>query len=209
MKKLLSLIVVPLIVVFCTACTKTAKDYFNKGQYALSINDYDGAIECYKKVIELDPDFTNVYFYLGNAYFDKGMQEDAIREYKKAITVNPGNGMAHLYLGAVYLEKGLESLAADHFYRAGLLFLKQGDREKALMAYELLKGVNSKEQEQKLYEQLFSEVKHKKSEKSTPINKSRSDKHTTTIGLKREMRSPDRCASNIFCAREDAGSNRL
>ncbi len=63
--------------------------------------------------------------------------------------------MAHLYLGAVYLEKGLESLVADHFYRAGLLFLKQGDREKALMAYGLLKEVNSKEQEQKLYEKLY------------------------------------------------------
>ena len=188
MRKLLSLIGLTLIVMFCTACTKTAEEYFNKGQNALSTGNYDEAIKCYKKTIELDPNFTNVYFFLGNAYFDKGMQEDAIREYKKAITVNPGNGMAHLYLGAVYLEKGLESLAADHFYRAGLLFLKQGDREKALMAYELLKEVNSKEQEQKLYEKLFSEVKQKKSEKSKSINKSRSDKQTTTIGLKREMR---------------------
>ncbi len=188
MRKLLSLIGLTLIVMFCTACTKTAEEYFNKGQNALSTSNYDEAIKCYKKTIELDPNFTNVYFFLGNAYFDQGMQEDAIGEYKKAITVNPGNGMAHLYLGAVYLEKGLESLAADPFYRAGLLFLKQGDREKALMAYELLKEVNSKEQEQKLYEKLYSEVKQKKSEKSKSINKSRSDKQTTTIGLKREMR---------------------
>lgn len=188
MRKLLSLVVVLLIVMFCTTCTKTAEDYFNKGQYALSTGDCDEAIKCYKKTIELDPDFTNVYFFLGNAYFDKGMQEEAIREYKKAITVSPGNGMAHLYLGAVYLEKGLESLAADHFYRAGLLFIKQSDREKALMAYELLKEVNSKEQEQKLYEKLYLGVKQNKSEKSTSINESGSDTQTTTIGLKREMR---------------------
>ena len=185
MRKLLSLIGLILIIMFCTACTKTAEEYFNKGQNALSTSNYDEAIKCYKKTIELDPNFKNVYFFLGNAYFDKGMQEDAIREYKKAITVDPDNGMPHLYLGAVYLEESQESLAADHFYQAGLLFLKQGDREKALMAYELLKEVNSKEQEQKLYEKLYSEVKQKKSEKSKSINMSRSDKQTTTIGLKK------------------------
>ena len=45
-----------------------------------------------------------------------------------------------------------------HFYKAGLLFLTEGDQGNALKAYENLKQTESKELEQRLWEKLNSKT---------------------------------------------------
>ena len=53
----------------------------------------------------------------------------------------------------------MKNVGADHFYKAGLLYLKQGDREGALEIYEGLKLTKSKKLEESLFKQLYPEVK--------------------------------------------------
>ena len=65
-----------------------------------------------------------------------------------------------------YGGKVFFSLSAYHFSRAYLLYLKQGDREGALKAYEGLKATKTKELEQTLFEKLYPEFKQKKSDPS-------------------------------------------
>lgn len=177
-----------------------AAEWFMKGHKALSAENYDEAIKCYKKTIELDPSFTNAYFFLGNVYLKKRMLDNAIREYKKAIVlrphaapthaklgsaylkkgmldeamsesketiaIEPTNALAHFNLGCVYYKQGLISSAADHLYRAGSLYFKQGNKEGALEAYENLKRTNSKKLKQLLFDKLYPELKKKKREPS-------------------------------------------
>jgi tetratricopeptide (TPR) repeat protein len=85
--------------------------------------------------------------------------DEAIIEYKKAIKTNPNDADAHLNLGHVYCEKKMEYAGAYYLYKAGLLFLKQGNRELALKAYEGLKLTKSKKLEEALFKQLYPEVK--------------------------------------------------
>ena len=78
-------------------------------------------------------------------------------------------GIIYRKLGNLKLVYGGEvffSLSAYHFSRAYLLYLKQGDREGALKAYEGLKATKTKELEQTLFEKLYPEFKQKKSDPS-------------------------------------------
>ena len=101
------------------------KEWFEKGDKALVAKKYDEAIDCYKKAIEINPDYAKAHFNLGVAYYKKKME----------------------YVGA------------DYLYQAGLLFLKQGDREGALKAYEVLKLTKTKELQIAIYKKLYPEVK--------------------------------------------------
>jgi cephalosporin hydroxylase len=88
-----------------------------------------------------------------------GNYDEAIKCFMKAVAINPNDANAHYNLGSAYVEKGeeLNPLAADYLYKAGLLFLKQGNKEGALKAFKDLELTNSKEQEQDLYKKLHPE----------------------------------------------------
>lgn len=92
--------------------------------------------------------------------------DEAIACYKEAIDINPNYALAYHNLGYAYYKKGLNSLAADHFYKAGLLHLEQGNRDNALKAYEGLKLTKSKKLEHTFFEKLYPEKNKKKSEPS-------------------------------------------
>ena len=85
------------------------------------------------------------------------MVDEAVSAYKKAVDINPDLTVTHYNLGVVYLVNGLDPMAADYFYKAGLMYLKKGDRESAAKAYEGLKRTTSKKLEQALYEELYPE----------------------------------------------------
>ena len=102
----------------------------------------DEAIAEYKKVIAIDNHNAVAHFNLGLSYSNKTMLDEAISEYKEALKINPDYPFAHYNLGRAYQVKGrkdpeFRSLAPSHYYKAGLLFLKQGSKDSALMAFSL------------------------------------------------------------------------
>lgn len=117
----------------------------------------DEAISAYKKAIIIDIDHTKARFNLGLSYLKKGMLDAAISEHKEVISLDPNDADAHFNLGTAYGIKGLYTLEANHLYEAGLIYLKQGDWESALEAYEGLKLIKIKEPAQALLEQLYPE----------------------------------------------------
>lgn len=117
----------------------------------------DEAISAYKKAIIIDIDHTKARFNLGLSYLKKGMLDAAISEHKEVISLDPNDADAHFNLGTAYGIKGLYTLEANHLYEAGLIYLKQGDWESALEAYEGLKLIKLKEPAQALFEQLYPE----------------------------------------------------
>ena len=119
----------------------------------------DKAIAEYKKVISISPNFIFAHYNLGVAYHKKGMTDEAIGAYKKAIGIGPNYASAHLNLGMEYYIKKLGYVGADHLYKAGLIYLKQGDREGALKAYEVLKIIKAEELQKALFKQLYPDIK--------------------------------------------------
>ena len=49
------------------------EEWFQKGEDALNVGNYDEAIRCYEKAVELDIDNARVYNNLGLAYYHKGL----------------------------------------------------------------------------------------------------------------------------------------
>ena len=130
------------------------ESYINIGLLYNKEGDTKKAISYFEKAIAVDPDFTKAHYNLGVIYAKKGKLDKAISEFKRCISIDPDYAEVYSQLGTVYLSKGRDSEAADHFYKAGLLFLKQGDKGSALKAYEGLKKTKSKELERDLSEKL-------------------------------------------------------
>lgn len=126
----------------------------------------DEAIAEFKKAIAIEPNHIKARNNLGLAYERKGLIDPALAEYKQAVTINPDNPQAHYNIARLYLvrrrqDPELVSLSADHYFRAGILSLEQGNEAWAIMAYNGLKQTKVKEREQELYNKFTPELQKK------------------------------------------------
>lgn len=126
----------------------------------------DEAIAEFTKAIAIEPNHIKARNNLGLAYERKGLIDPALAEYKKAVTINPDYPQTHYNIARLYLVRRrqnpeLASLSADHYFRAGVLFLEQGNDTWAIMAYNGLKQTNVKIREQELYDKFPPELQKK------------------------------------------------
>ena len=101
---------------------------FTIGKYYFSRGEYDKAVIEFEKSIELDPDQTESYYYLGQCYLQKGIieynnknilkayslyrkaneiSEQVVLKYKKIIQDNPEDLNSYLRLGYIYEVKSI------------------------------------------------------------------------------------------------------
>jgi tetratricopeptide (TPR) repeat protein len=97
---------------------------------------FDEAIAEFEKSIALDSEFRDAYHNLAVVYGKKKMFDKAIPMLKEALRIGPNTPDVHFSLGKAYKELGKDILAADHYFKAGMMYLKEGYREGALTAYE-------------------------------------------------------------------------
>lgn len=67
------------------------------------MNDIDGAIREYLRVVSLEPDNIHALFHLGMAYNDSGDLKSALRMYEKVIAINEDHVIASFYLARIHL----------------------------------------------------------------------------------------------------------
>jgi tetratricopeptide (TPR) repeat protein len=118
-----------------------AEKYFEQGLTYANKGDYVEAIESYKKVIELKPDYADAYYNLGLTYYNQGDYAEAIVSYKKAIELNPNFVLAYFNLGSAYDDNGDYAKAIASYKKAielkpdyvkaynnlGIIYGEQGD----------------------------------------------------------------------------------
>ena len=82
--------------------------------------DYDKAIECYKKAIELNPDYADAYGGIGTTYCKKDCYDKAIECYKIAIELESDFADANTYnnMGIAYRKKGYRDKAIEYYEKA-------------------------------------------------------------------------------------------
>ena len=120
-------------------------------------NEYEKAIEFFKKCIDLKPEYDTAYYEITTSYKELEMYEEAEKNYLKAIALDPKDLNYYLALGNLYRnelnypEKGIsqylkiieiDSLYIQAYNNAGNLFLDVlNDLEKAeqylIKAYEI------------------------------------------------------------------------
>ena len=108
------------------------------------------------------PETAEEWIEKGQEAYEAENYDESVKCFQKAVSIKPNDANAHYNLGFAYDEKGLNTLAAEYLYKAGLLYLEQGDREGALKAYEGLKPTKSKELEQSLFKELYPKKKRKR-----------------------------------------------
>jgi tetratricopeptide (TPR) repeat protein len=83
---------------------ETAEEWNNKAIGFVISGEYEKAIECFDKVIELDPNSTYAYNNRGIAYSDLKQYERAIEDYNKTIELDPNSASAYYNRGNTYCD---------------------------------------------------------------------------------------------------------
>ena len=118
--------------------------YLNEGVAHFEKQEYDQAIDCYKKAIELAPNSAAAYNLLGMAYRQevpqqvRGLKAKEIAAFQKAIELDPNYWVALINLGATYYYQGEKAKAAPLFKKA--LALKPDHPEKAQIEKMIAEG---------------------------------------------------------------------
>lgn len=84
----------------------TPSAYAALGHYYTEVNDNDGALESFKKSLELNPNFSDVYNWLGNLYDDLGLPEEQFDTYRKGYDVDPLNPITIYNMARVAIYDG-------------------------------------------------------------------------------------------------------
>lgn len=76
------------------------------------------AIECYERVLKLDPRDANALSNLAAAFVSQGDQQKAVEHYRAAMAVDPDSAVPAFQLGLLYQKLGDNLAAADLFAEA-------------------------------------------------------------------------------------------
>ncbi|MGB9105235.1 MAG: tetratricopeptide repeat protein, partial [Terriglobales bacterium] len=94
-----------------------ADELYEAGLSALQAQNYRGAAELLKRVVELEPKHKSAWNDLGNAYLAQRRTADAIAAFQKQIEINPFDEFAYNNLGRAWWEKRDYAKGAEAFYK--------------------------------------------------------------------------------------------
>jgi tetratricopeptide (TPR) repeat protein len=107
--------------VFDHALKVTSNNAVAHRQVAVEFNDrgeQDLAYFHFRKALEYDPNYPDVYDALGYAAFLAGRQEEAVELYKRALSLDPKEAAFHDHIAAALWRLGQRQEAVDHYMEA-------------------------------------------------------------------------------------------
>jgi tetratricopeptide (TPR) repeat protein len=101
-----SVILVALLFVSGAARAQTADEWYDQGLDYMMGHKFEKAVECYTKVIELEPNNKYAHDDRARAYMNLGLYDKCIADYKKTIEIDPDDNEAYWGLARAYYRKG-------------------------------------------------------------------------------------------------------
>jgi len=134
-----------------------AKDQYILGNWYVQVGMYERAIDVYKKVIKLEPNFARAHHNLGFAYYKVGDFDEARRDLQTAINLNPQNAYFHYTLGLLLhdypeFEEAIDSFSQaislnpeyiEALYERGILYDKLKHFKEAKKDFETILQIRS------------------------------------------------------------------
>jgi tetratricopeptide (TPR) repeat protein len=89
----------------------TKEEHYDQGMTEFAMAEYEKAIECYRRAVELDSNYFDAWHALGMAYLRAGKIQDAIQAGKRSVEINPNDMLAHTSLSMYYMKAGDKAMA--------------------------------------------------------------------------------------------------
>ncbi|MCF8177618.1 MAG: tetratricopeptide repeat protein [Sulfuritalea sp.] len=99
-----------------SAPLQTAEDYGREGAEHMENGRIDAAEACYRRALELDPNYAEAHFKLGNIILKRQLPEEAEACFRRAIDLVPDYVKALYNLGNLLLSQS-RLAEAEHYYR--------------------------------------------------------------------------------------------
>lgn len=103
---------------FSARVPQQAALFKEQGNEFLKINEFDKAVDAYKKAISIAPTYADAYFNLGKTYKMQKKYPEAIKTLTKAKELNPTDTETITILGEAYKQNGQYVLAIKNFEEA-------------------------------------------------------------------------------------------
>lgn len=78
----------------------------------------DEAVECYNRLLEIEPENPQIYYELGHIYLDKNEMMNSANAFKLALKLDKKNAFIHNSLAYSLLQLGLTDEAIEHYKEA-------------------------------------------------------------------------------------------
>lgn len=107
---------------------RTAEEMFESAiDYESQPEMLEQAVESYRRVIELAPNWVEAHINLGVALYQMGRTDEARSSFQSAVQLDPMNGISRYNLGCVLEEQGELEEAIDHLRRAASMMPTHAD----------------------------------------------------------------------------------
>jgi tetratricopeptide (TPR) repeat protein len=90
----------------------------NVGIIKAQKGDLDGALQQFRKAIEIVPNSAQAYQNIGSVYFTAKKYPEALKFYEKTVELNPAAWVAYQNMAAIYFEQGKLEKAVDYTKKA-------------------------------------------------------------------------------------------
>lgn len=136
--------------------TEEAQVEFDFAAIAMQQKKYNKALEHFKRVADINPNYDGIWLNIGLAHRQQGNFSEAEAYFKRAREAQPRDLLAYAELGALYLSmheanKALETVEQGLHYNPGsaqlrallaAIYLDKGDRRRAQTALEEAERIN-------------------------------------------------------------------
>ena len=116
---------------------ESAEVYNNRGLIYYELEKFNEAMKDFNRAIELNLDNADVGGGLELAYSDLKDFDEVIKGLDEAVELDPDLAKAYRNRGIIYLITKDYERAAEDFKKAGILFLKSGDKEDSVSSFQM------------------------------------------------------------------------
>ena len=116
-----------------------------EGHAATWDQDWDLAIDCYQKALEINQEKASLWVALGYAYSALERSEDALKAYSNAMKLDPKDPIPAERMAQIAMQMGFAAQAASFSIRAGELHLKNHNLQKAIENWSFAEKCNPKD----------------------------------------------------------------
>jgi len=110
------------------------------GEACLAAGDYQGAVDCFRRVLSADPESLAAHMGLGMIFEDTGEYAEALWHWERAFEIAPGNQTVREHLHRLYTWRDGGKTPQMGLTRAALgrLYARNGQLRRAIAEYKAL-----------------------------------------------------------------------